>query len=32
MPVMSILEKGNTDDINFHNCIYLEGAKNYYYK
>ena len=31
IPVYSYLESTYEDDINFHNCPYMDAAKNYYF-
>ena len=32
IPAFTYLEKGIEDDLNFHNCDYLDKAKDYYYE
>ena len=30
IPVYTYMDKGYLDDLNFHNCPYLDDAKKYY--
>lgn len=31
IPVYTFMERGPEDDLNFHNCKYLDQSKNYYF-